>query len=575
MAEMLEIHHIDVGGGDATAITVKDNMGNITAKVLIDAGAEGSGSESLENYITNCLEPTIPFDYIIASHYHNDHMDGFRQRKIQFKKYLDIGGYTIGTDVFVPVNGKGFSSAPGFFSGYTQLIAKNIKDNAAVRTKIPFIEKGFSGVAAPLVLTLDVGVTLTCYCANGVLADGTNVLLEQKRTKGRAFNPNDLSLAFMVEWESFCYFTAGDLSGDPLLGSYYNVEQKLVDYLVNTIKKTPTAMKVNHHGSEYSSYAGSASNGFLDRMQPDTLVVPCNISKNVPSPSFLKRAYTYCAAKKAAIVFLNDVDYTSADDQYAQLVQIQGNADLDCNIVLNTTDKKAANDARAIVIRRLVGGKKDDSMLEGSDTRIFRKDYAIIVRTGKFARSGGKISRSSGYKLSSSFDTALLDSTIIPGFQEQADAIASWIQEDQTKGSKDGSDYVEQNFPDLSSIIASEPIATLPNKLVERMKELFNNVYLSQTLIDRSTIYSPNNPQYNDLSLDEQKTIFLLLRRNKYQLQFNLAIELASTAPARRKIERELWNTDDEPYAPSGAEKRVGSDLIPEDRTKKSKGDGE
>src|SRR5215211_1074485 len=106
----LEIHHINVRGGDATAIIVKDN-GAIVYSVLIDAGAEGSGVGILTEYLQKFIFPTTPlstsstsstssssassssatppaaafaFDLIVASHYHNDHMDGFRKAGIRF-----------------------------------------------------------------------------------------------------------------------------------------------------------------------------------------------------------------------------------------------------------------------------------------------------------------------------------------------------------------------------------------------------------------------------------------------------------------------------------------------------------
>ena len=47
------------------------------------------------------------FDYLIASHYHQDHILGFAQAGIKFKNVVDIGGYGNFTPVNTPVvNGK-------------------------------------------------------------------------------------------------------------------------------------------------------------------------------------------------------------------------------------------------------------------------------------------------------------------------------------------------------------------------------------------------------------------------------------------------------------------------------------
>lgn len=74
--------------------------------------------------------------------------------------------------------------------------------------------------ATPLELELGkgTGIKLTCYCANGMLANGTDVLGSQKSTKQKDISPNDVSLAMLLEWGEFRYLTAGDMSGDESLG---------------------------------------------------------------------------------------------------------------------------------------------------------------------------------------------------------------------------------------------------------------------------------------------------------------------------------------------------------------------
>lgn len=75
MADLgLEIYHLDVSGGDATAILVKDleqeteTGGKTTYAVLIDAGAENHGSAYLKTYLK--AHKMEKFDCIVATHYH-------------------------------------------------------------------------------------------------------------------------------------------------------------------------------------------------------------------------------------------------------------------------------------------------------------------------------------------------------------------------------------------------------------------------------------------------------------------------------------------------------------------------
>lgn len=557
----LEIHHIDVGGGDATAIIVKDRAdGTMKSKVLIDAGAEGSGSQSLKSYMQKYLGDA-PFDYIIASHYHNDHIDGFRQCGVTFKKYIDVGGYTIAEEKFTPANGTGLAGSPAYFGSYTG----HIVANGATREKKPFIEKDFDPKnAKPLQLQLGegTGITLTCYCANGVLANGTNVLKPQKDTKSRKFNPNDLSLVFILEWEGFRYFTAGDLSGDPTLKSYYNVEGELVQYLIDQGKKPITAMKVNHHGSERSNYPGTGSaNGFLDQLEPETLIIPCNISKNVPSPIFLQRAYTYCANKKATVVFVNDEVYYSSDKEYDPVVQMQKNPALNCNIQLDDSNKTASNDTKAIIIRRHSGGQIDAGMLEEDDVRISKKGYAVILKKGKIVREGGMISRPPDFGIRASFPVLLLDLYIKPGFANQAEAIIGWLQSDESQGKKEGIDYVKKFFPAFTAIKEKDALTQAMEDLFDNTFQVKNLVYGLQTIPN----YSPDNPQLDELSIEQKQTIFNILMRNKYQVAWNCYLKLKRLPLEESVIENyssrtAFWNDTNEPYQPSAEKRKAESE---------------
>jgi hypothetical protein len=575
MDNALEIHHIDVAGGDATAILVRDENEKILSKVLIDAGAAGGGSQSLTAYITAYLEPATPFDYIISSHYHDDHIKGFYQSKISFTHYVDIGGYKVLDDAPVPsANGSGFNRQPTYFGGYIQHIKTNKTVNKAQRLEIPFIRKDASGTMGPLVIKLggDVnGATLTCYCADGVLADGTNVLATQKASKDRSFDPNDLSLAFILEWGTFRYFTAGDLSGDPTLQSYYNMENKLVTYLQAQGKLPVTAMKVTHHGSERSSYFDTDTNtGFLDALKAATLIVSCNVAKKVPHPTFMDRVYNYASANKATLLFLNDMQYTPSELEYAGMAKIIGNAALNCNAAIQTDPNIISNKAKAIVLRRLSDGKSETLPIGKDDLTYTKQDlsnntYIVLLRNGKFVRTGGMLSSPNNLQLTASIN-AILKSSLDDCFSNQAKVIAGWLKMDLDQTKSDGREYLTQNLPDLAEVIpvSSAYDNTWETKLTEKMQTLFSSVF-QLTAITGKNFYTVNNTAFNDFSLEERETIYYLMTGNKYQslVLYYLNNGVFPTGPNDRRYIRyyrdpsNFWNSGGEPYTVDVTEDRT------------------
>src|SRR5690606_22252262 len=144
---------------------------------------------------------------------------------------------------------------------------------AASYNKNGVISEGKQG---PYVISLldDPKITLTCYAGNGMLANGTNALKNSTTNRIKATNPggeltedyileklynvspNDLSLAFVLRYGDFIYFSAGDISGDLSLTRYRNIEEELIAYL-NTLDQQQgtekilgrvSVFKATHHG---------------------------------------------------------------------------------------------------------------------------------------------------------------------------------------------------------------------------------------------------------------------------------------------------------------------------------------
>src|SRR4051812_48247108 len=149
MVWSLEIHHINIGYGDSTAIIVRDD-GVIKYKVLIDAGTDGTLLVGyLQNYLSDKrveggknVDRSLYFDHIIVTHYHDDHIKGFSAIKNVFdankdetiligcRKFMDLGDYQITwyedgdkkEDHFTPINGTGFNKQTSDMVTYLELI---------------------------------------------------------------------------------------------------------------------------------------------------------------------------------------------------------------------------------------------------------------------------------------------------------------------------------------------------------------------------------------------------------------------------------------------------------------------
>lgn len=374
MSVTLEIHHIGIQGGDVTAIKIYDPSAKRTVRILIDAGGE-HGEVTFKpvlGYISKFFGAE-PFDYAIASHYHADHISGFSKCGIAFKQQIDIGGYKLGNAMYAPINPiDTLTTKNTIWQRYTDFMdrrwqATKPKDQPSFRVPIPFVDaanykKGVLSPrsAGPLQLNLVPGkVTLTCYCAGGVLANGTNALRanveervlrklgwkeaktkkEQQRLTElvdetiKKVSPNDHSLAFILDYKdggkTFRYYTSGDLSGDLSLTRYCNIEEPLMNYLsdLKVLDQPITVMKATHHGSNHNNYPrvitrvanysleakeeeddegvekgamkefkSKNGKGLLAELRPETIVIPCNQMKGVPGGEYLTRLLEYSQA---------------------------------------------------------------------------------------------------------------------------------------------------------------------------------------------------------------------------------------------------------------------------------------
>jgi len=235
-AQELEIHHLNVGQADATLIVSPTGT-----TMLIDGGNTGNGTNIICPYLTGLGITRL--NYIVCSHYHGDHMGGLDE------VINSLGVVNVDT---VFDRGRG---AP--LPDNTSFDEYEAAANATGRRKT--IELG-------QIINLGGGVLMKCLATDGEVFNYGAV---NNATKSE----NDLSIGWLLSYGSFQYYTGGDLGGDT---TYYADNETPLAAQVGDVD----AMKVNHHGSRYST-----NQTFLDSLKPEVAFIAVGAGNSYGHPT--------------------------------------------------------------------------------------------------------------------------------------------------------------------------------------------------------------------------------------------------------------------------------------------------
>jgi beta-lactamase superfamily II metal-dependent hydrolase len=219
-AQQLEIHHINVGQADATLIKSPTGI-----TMLIDGGNTGNGTNIIRPYLTSLGITSLNF--VVCSHYHADHLGGLDE-VINGMGASNIGSvYDRGSDAPIPTT-----------------VAFNDYVTAANSTGRRY------KVAIGQIIDLGGGVTMQCVATDGEVINYGVI-------PGATGSENDLSVGWKLNFNTFQYFTGGDLGGE---STYYGDSETPLAPQVGNID----AMKINHHASQYST-----NQTFVNALQPE------------------------------------------------------------------------------------------------------------------------------------------------------------------------------------------------------------------------------------------------------------------------------------------------------------------
>ena len=244
----LEIHHINIGQGDATLVVSPTGK-----SLLLDAGESywnsSADAQTIGPYIESVLG-SKNLDYVLISHFHLDHIgyvgygglwhlveqQGFTVGKMIHRDYTNYLGTTSGT----------FDNWKTYLEG----------DGKSKLNPVVAVE-GTSQIDLGSGVTVDVLVT-----------DGNGAMLQGDFSNDQTPpSENDYSVGVLLSYGDFDEWIGGDLSGEYATSSFgYSYH----DIGLSSAKEIGDVdvYRVNHHGSDHSS-----STTFVNQLDPEVSIV--------------------------------------------------------------------------------------------------------------------------------------------------------------------------------------------------------------------------------------------------------------------------------------------------------------
>ena len=293
MAWTLEIHHIDVGQGDATLIVARNPLAEIPVRSCLIDGGLGNKASIIHNYITTTAKLEL-LNVMVATHYDKDHIGGLiRLLSMEDSAYKSTTifdqGYP-GTYSTKRTRDNEWNIYPNddvdnLYHHYTGAIDKfntrnRITEYVSTNSPVSYLKPQEWLVGKEILMWEnftqqnkewsyskrvldDAPPTITCIAANQYIQTPSGI---QGPFGGGGTDPkNEKSLAFLVQFNNFKYYIGGDLTSaqeDEGMQNFLNPN--------NDPEGRVHAIKCSHHGS-----GESTSRNFVDTLKPLAAFISC------------------------------------------------------------------------------------------------------------------------------------------------------------------------------------------------------------------------------------------------------------------------------------------------------------
>lgn len=296
----LEIHHINIGQGDATLV-----VSPIGKSLLLDAGESYWNSNVDAKKIGIYVEGVLgskSLDYVLISHFHVDHIgyvgygglwhlveeQGFTVGKMIHRDYTNYLGTTSGT----------FNNWKAYLEGVGK---SKLKPTIAI--------EGVSQIDLGSEVKVDI-----------IATDGNGAILQGDFSNDQAPpSENDYSIGCLISFGDFDEWIGGDISGKYLTSkfgySYHDIELSAAKEIGDV-----DVYRVNHHGSSHSS-----SPTFVNQLDPEVSIISVGDDNTYGHPR---------QSVMDILLSTSDVYMTEAGDPNTNI----GNAVVGGDIVIKTKD---------------------------------------------------------------------------------------------------------------------------------------------------------------------------------------------------------------------------------------------
>ncbi len=296
----LEIHHINVGQGDATLVVSPTGK-----SLLLDAGESYWNSSADARKVGPYIENVIGsknLDYVLISHFHVDHVG-----------YVGYGG------LWHLVEEQGFSIGKMIHRDYTNYLGTTSGTFNNWKTYLEGVGKSklnpIVAIEGTGQIDLGSGVTIDI-----IATDGNGALIQGDFSKDATPpSENDYSIGVLISYGDFDEWVGGDMSGAHITSgfgySYHDIELSAAKEIGDV-----DVYRVNHHGSSHSS-----STTFVNQLDPEVSIISVGDANTYGHPR---------QSVMDIILATSDVYMTERGDTTTNI----GNAVVGGDIIIKTTD---------------------------------------------------------------------------------------------------------------------------------------------------------------------------------------------------------------------------------------------